>query len=202
MKINTLFFDIGGVILSNGWDHIARQKAAEHFRLNYEELNSKHEKIFESFEKGKLSIKEYLSRTVFYEKRNFMEEDFFNFMKKESKPIEENLSVLKNFASNQKYLLASINNESFELNNYRINKFELDKYFKAFFSSAYVGSRKPEKEIFALALNVFNKSPEECLFIDDRIENVEAANKVGLNAVHLKKEKSLKNILKEMKIIL
>lgn len=198
--VNTLFFDIGGVILTNGWDHIARQKAAEHFGIDYAEMNAKHKLIFEMFETNKISLDQYLAEIIFYKKRNFSKEDFFNFMKEQSKAHRENLAILEKLSTKKKYLLAAINNESLELNRFRIGKYGLAKYFKVFFSSAYVGMRKPDKKIFTMAVNILNKKPGECFFVDDRIENVTAAKAAGLYALHIERFIQLESALKSMKI--
>lgn len=195
MKITTLFFDIGGVTLTNGWDHNSRIKAAEHFLINYDEFNGRHKKVFKSFEKGKVTLNDYLEKVIFFKKRNFSREDFIIFMKNQSKPYSSTLKILKKLSDEKKYFLAAINNESFELNNFRIKKFKLNKYFKAFFSSSYLHERKPETEIFNIALNVLQKKASGCLFIDDRKENIIGAKKVGLQTIHLKETEQLKKIL-------
>lgn len=195
MKITTLFFDIGGVILTNGWDHNARKRAAEHFSINYDEFNEKHESVFIQFEKGQLSLDEYLNHTIFFKERNFLRSDFIEFMKTQSKPYDGSIKVLEKLSEEKRYLLASINNESLELNHFRIKKFKLTNYFQAFFSSGFLNKRKPDVEIFQTALNVLQKNPEECFFIDDREENIDGAKKAGLNTIHLKEINKLYDLL-------
>ena len=76
----TLFLDIGGVILSNGWDHQLREKAAKKFGLDFMEMNQRHALTFDTYEIGKITLDEYLNRVVFYVSRSFSHEDFKEFM--------------------------------------------------------------------------------------------------------------------------
>lgn len=199
-SIKTIFFDIGGVCLTNGWDHISREKSTKHFSLDYEELEKRHMKVFKQFEKGQITIDEYLNTILFYEKREFTKQDYIDFMYSQSEPIDSTLQILEKLKARNEYKIASINNESRELNNYRIKKFNLDKYFNCFFSSCYLGTRKPEPEIFKKALNVSHTEQSESLFIDDREENYRTALAVGMNAILIEDVKELEHKLTEMKI--
>jgi len=198
--IKTIFFDVGGVCLTNGWDHVAREKSTKEFSLSYEEMEKRHKPLFKKFEKGKLSLDEYLDQVVFYRKRNFSKKDFIEFMLSQSRPHYSTFKILDNLASKRKYHLATINNESRELNEYRIEEFGLRKYFQCFFSSCYLGVRKPEEEIFDKALQIFQKEPEKCLYIDDRKENYNAAKNSGLHTILLDKPENLKIKLEEFNI--
>jgi putative hydrolase of the HAD superfamily len=200
IKISTIFFDVGGVCLSNGWDNIARKKAAKHFFLNYEEMEKRHKSVFKKFEKGKLPLEDYLNKVVFFGKRNFAKDDFISFMHSQSLEFSTTIKILKKLSAGKKYQLATINNESLELNEYRLNKFNLGRYFSCFFSSCYLGTRKPEKEIFYKALNIIHKKPRSCLFIDDREENIQSAQAVGLNTIWLQNHNELKEKLEEFNI--
>jgi putative hydrolase of the HAD superfamily len=195
--ITTIFFDVGGVCLTNGWDHISRQKAAAEFSLDYEEMERKHEPLFKEFEKGKLSLDEYLNQVVFFKERNFSKSDFTEFMHSQSKVIESTFKVLDKLKSANHYQLVTLNNESRELNKFRINKFKLAEYFECFFSSCYLGARKPEQEIFYAAMHVLQKDTEECLFVDDREENYKAATIYGLNTILLDEPANLQRRLEE-----
>ncbi len=199
-NITTIFFDIGGVCLTNGWDHISRKRAAKNFFIDYNELETKHKPIFKKFEKGKISLDEYLDKVIFFRKRKFGKKDFKEFMFLQSNAHKSTLKLLHQLSLKNKYHLATINNESLELNHFRINKFNLNKYFTNFFSSCYLGTRKPEKEIFLKALQILQKNPEECLFIDDREENYLSAKSIGLNSIHLENPVELKKKLLEFNI--
>ncbi len=198
--ISTIFFDVGGVCLTNGWDHISREKSTVRFSLDYEEMEKRHKPVFKKFEKGKLTLDEYLDQVVFFKKRNFSRRDFTEFMYEQSRPFNSTLKLLDILSSGNKYQLATLNNESRELNKYRINKFGLHKYFDCFFSSCYLGVRKPESEIFYRALYILHKEPGECLFVDDREENYQSAKSSGIKAVLLEKTEDLAEKLEKFNI--
>jgi putative hydrolase of the HAD superfamily len=201
-NITTLLFDIGGVILTNGWDEDNRREGAEFFELNLGEIEKRHKAVFPDFEKGNVSLNKYVDEVIFYKERNFNREDFINFIKSRTRPYDSSIQILEKLRRDKKYLLATINNESYELNLFRINHFKLYKYFISFFSSGFLNTRKPEPLIYKIALNVLHKMPSECLFIDDRIENIEEAEKQGINTIHLTDVKELKNLLLEKDITL
>lgn len=200
-EITTLFFDVGGVFLTNGWDHDSRAKAAAHFAYDYESVEKRHQPLFEEFDCGSLSLDEYLDQVIFFEARSFSKEDFVHFMQQESHPYESSLEVLQKLVATGKYFLFTINNESFALNQYRIQTFGLDKYFTAFLSSCYLGVIKPNRKIFHKALWITQRKGEECLFIDDREENVTAARACGMRGIHLKDHRQLSDLLKKEGII-
>lgn len=199
-EISTIFFDIGGVCLSNGWDEISREKAADEYSLDYIEMETRHASVFQDFEKGKISLDEYLSKVIFYKERNFTEKDFINFMYSQSHAFDSTFEILNKLSSKKKYQINTINNESRELNAYRIETFRLYKYFDCFFSSCYLGVRKPELEIFQIALNVLHKKAGECLFIDDREENYDSAKRAGINSIRLESPEMLVQCLKDYNI--
>jgi len=183
-EITTLFWDIGGVILTNGWDRGSRKEAARAFHLDWEEFQDRHDFSFPAFDSGQITLNEYLDRTVFYRQRGFTREEFAAFMFAQSKEYSETRAVLDKVASSGKYLVGAINNEPLELNQYRIEAFHLRKDFLVFFSSCYLRSRKPEEMIFRVALQVTQRQPEECIFIDDRPLNLESPRRLGMNTIH------------------
>lgn len=199
-EISTIFFDIGGVCLTNGWDHISREKSTKEFSIDYEEMEKKHTKVFKLFEKGRISLDQYLNEVVFYKERSFNKKEFVNFMYSQSRVIDSTINILEKLSANKKYQLATINNESRELNAYRIRTFMLNKYFECFFSSCYLGVRKPEPEIFRIALNVLHKNADECLFIDDREENYNSAKNTRLKAIWLEEPLELQKKLETCNI--
>lgn len=182
--VTALFWDVGGVILSNGWDRAARAKAAEKFGLDWEEFQDRHELASPAFETGQITLDMYLERIVFYRKRAFTREEFTQFIFAQSEEFPESRAVLSGVAASGKYMLATINNEALELNEWRIREFHLRREFKAFFSSCFVGIRKPDEGIYKIALEVTQRQPEECLFIDDRELNLECAQKLRMRTVH------------------
>jgi putative hydrolase of the HAD superfamily len=182
-KITTLFWDIGGVILTNGWDRGSRKEAAATFHLDWEEFQDRHDLSFPAFDSGQITLNEYLDRTLFYRPRPFSREEFTAFIFAQSKEYPDTRAILDKVTKSQKYFVGAINNEPLELNQYRIEAFELRRNFLVFFSSCYVHSRKPEETIFRVALEVTQRPPEQCLFIDDRPLNLERPGKLGMNTI-------------------
>ncbi len=183
-EITTLFWDIGGVILTNGWDRESRKEAAATFRLDWEELEDRHDLSFPAFDTGQITLNEYLERTLFYRARSFTREEFTAFIFAQSREYPEVRAILDKVTASGKYFVGAINNEPLELNQYRIEAFHLRRNFLVFFSSCYVRSRKPEEAIFRVALEVTQRAPEQCLFIDDRALNLENPRRLGMNTIH------------------
>jgi putative hydrolase of the HAD superfamily len=183
-EITTLFWDIGGVILTNGWDRESRKEAAATFHLDWDEFEDRHDLSFPAFDTGHITLNEYLDRTLFYRTRPFTREEFTAFMFAQSKEYPEVRAILDQVTASGKYFIGAINNEPLELNQYRIEAFHLRKNFFVFFSSCYVRSRKPEETIFRVALEVSQRPPEQCLFIDDRALNLESPRRLGMNTIH------------------
>ena len=181
--ITTLFWDIGGVILTNGWDRVSRKEAAAAFHLDWEEFQDRHDLSFPAFDSGLITLNEYLDRTLFYRHRPFSREEFTAFMFAQSKEYPETRAILDKVANTRKYFVGAINNEPLELNQYRIEAFDLRRNFLVFFSSCYLRSRKPEETIFRIALEVTQRPPAECLFIDDRPLNLESPRRLGMNTI-------------------
>lgn len=195
-EITTLFWDIGGVILTNGWDRGSRQEAAAAFHLDREDFQDRHDLSFPAFDSGLISLNEYLERTVFYRARSFTREEFTAFMFAQSREYPESRAVLSNAGRLGKYFIGAINNEPLELNQYRIEAFNLRKDFQVFFSSCYVHSRKPEETIFRVALEVTQRPPEQCVFIDDRPLNLESPRRLGMNVIHHQNAEQLRSELR------
>jgi putative hydrolase of the HAD superfamily len=195
-KIRALFWDIGGVLATNAWDHEERDLAVERFLLNKTEFEERHKELVPRFEEGKLTLDEYLDRVVFFEQRTFSREEFKRFMFSLSKPKAQTLEVARELAS--KYVMGTINNESRELNEYRLQNFGLAEHFTVFVSSCYVGLRKPDERIYKLALDLTQHAPQECCFIDDRQPNIDGAAKVGFATVLMKDPLQLRRDLKTL----
>jgi putative hydrolase of the HAD superfamily len=184
-EINAIFWDLGGVLLTNAWDRTERERTLKQFQLDPVEFGDRHEMLVSSFERGKISLDEYLDRTVFYRSRPFSREAFKDSMFSLSQPDTAALELARGLARSGKYLMATINNESAELNTYRIERFGLKEIFSLFVSSCYVGLRKPEAGIYRLALEITQKAPETCCFIDDRPLNLESAKLLGMHTIEM-----------------
>ena len=194
-EITTLFWDIGGVILTNGWDRSSRKEATAAFHLDWEEFQDRHDLSFPAFDSGLITLNEYLDRTLFYRSRSFSREEFIAFMFAESKEYPETRAILDKVSRSGKYFVGAINNEPLELNQYRIEAFDLRRNFLVFFSSCYVGSRKPEETIYRIALEVTQRPPEKCLFIDDRSLNLESPRRLGMSTIHHQNAEQLRSEL-------
>lgn len=197
-EIDALFFDIGGVILTNGWDRGSRKEAAETFHLDWDEFADRHELTFPAFDCGQITLEEYLNRTLFYRPRSFTREEFTAFMFAQSRALPGSREVLEAATDARKYFIGAINNEPLELNQYRIEAFQLRRNFQVFFSSCYVHSRKPEPTIFRVALEVTQRKPEKCIFIDDRPLNLESPRKLGFHTIHFQNPEQLKSDLRSL----
>ena len=182
LSVTTLFLDIGGVLLTNGWDRNAHKLAAKHFNLNDKELEERHHLTYDTFEVGKLSLVEYLKRVVFYEERTFTIDDFRDFMFRQSKPYPKMIKLVCQLKEKYNLKVAVISNESRELTIHRIQKFRLNEFVDFFISSCFVHFRKPDADIFRLALDVAQVSIEHVLYIDDRSMFVQVAEDLGIRS--------------------
>ena len=191
-KISTILWDFGGVLLTNGWDRGSRKQATEKFNLDWDEFEDRHELLLSAFETGKVSLPEYLQRVIFYRDRSFTPADFERFFFEQSQPMPESLAILSELADAGRYFNAALNNESLELNEYRIRQFHLADYFDAFFSSCYLACRKPDAKIYRLALYITQSAAEECLFVDDRALNLECARELGMRTIQFKSAAQLR----------
>jgi len=201
-EVTALFWDVGGVILSNGWDRGARLAAAKKFGLDWEELQDRHDLASPAFETGKITLNTYLERIVFYRKRAFTKEEFTDFIFAQSEEFPESRAVLSSVAASGKYLLATINNEALELNERRIREFHLRREFQAFFSSCFLGIRKPDEGIYKVALEVTQRKPGECLFIDDRELNLQCAQQLRMRTIHFQDAAQLRRELAANGVVL
>jgi putative hydrolase of the HAD superfamily len=197
-NIKAVFMDIGGVFLSNGWDHNSRKKAAETFHFDFDEMEAQHNFIFNVFEIGSISLDQYLDVAVFFKSRDFSKADFKNFMFKQSYELPQILAWAKEWKKQIDIPVFAVNNEGQELNDYRIKTFDLHQLFDGFFSSCCVGARKPDPYIFQTALKIAHIKPEECLYLDDRSMLVDAAKRVGIHAFRHELFEETKQLLEQL----
>jgi putative hydrolase of the HAD superfamily len=179
----TLFLDIGGVLLTNGWDYHARRRAAKHFRLEWTEMEERHALNFETHEEGRMTFKEYLDRVVFYQKRRFTRAQFRRFMCAQSKPCVEMIALVRNLKAKYQLKIIVVSNESRELNAYRIRKFKLDGFVEAFVSSCFVRLRKPDADIFKLALDIAQTPVRQIIYIENTPLFVQIAEGFGIRSI-------------------
>jgi putative hydrolase of the HAD superfamily len=181
--ITTLFLDIGGVLLTNGWDRGIGMQASERFGLDYQEMDERHHLTFDTYEEGKLSLDEYLNRVVFYQKRSFLREEFKAFMYAQSQPFEEMIELVRKLKKQYGLQIAAVSNEGRELTVYRVQQFGLGTFIDFFISSCFVHYRKPDADIYRIALDLAQVTPEQVVYIDDRAMFVEVAQGLGLQGI-------------------
>jgi putative hydrolase of the HAD superfamily len=182
-KIKAIFTDIGGVLLNNGWDRNKRALAVSTFGLDAEELNERHHLTFDTYESGKITLDQYLDRTVFYTTRDFTKADFKEFMYAQSAAIPEMIELIKDLKEKYQLHIVVVSNEGRELNDHRIRHFGLNQFVDAFISSSFVHIRKPDEDIFKLALDIAQMHPDEVVYLDDRPMFVQVAGLLGIKGI-------------------
>ena len=182
-ETTTLFLDVGGVLLTNGWDHHERRRAAKHFKLEWTEMEERHALNFETHEEGRMTFEEYLSRVVFYQKRLFTRAQFRSFMCAQSKPCFEMIMLVVRLKAQYGLKITVVSNESRELNAYRIRKFKLDGFVDTFISSCFVQLRKPDVEIFRLALDIAQAPAPQVVYIENTPMFVQIAEGLGIRSI-------------------
>ena len=184
LLISTLFLDIGGVLLTDGWNRYSRKAAAGKFDLNINELEDRHHLTFDTYEVGKITLDEYLARMVFYEKRAYTPDEFKDFMYAQSTAFPEMLQLIPALKKKYGLKVAVVSNEGRELTEYRIKKFKLYEFVDFFISSCFVHLRKPDADIFQLALDIAQIPGEQVVYIEDRPLFVQVAEGFGINGIH------------------
>ena len=181
--ITTLFLDIGGVLLTNGWDRGIRTLASEKFGLDYAEMDERHHLTFDTYEEGKLSLDEYLNRVVFYQEHSFSREEFKAFMFAQSQPFPEMIELMRRLKTQHGLQIAAVSNEGRELTVYRVGQFKLSTFIDFFVSSCFVHYRKPDADMYRFALDIAQVRPDQVVYIDDRPMFVEVAQGLGIQGI-------------------
>jgi len=181
--ITHLFFDVGGVLGSSGWGSESRQRAVERFGLDAADFDRRHREVVGQWEQGRMTLDEYLGCTIFDVPRPFTREGFAAYMREQSRPFPETIALARGLAATGRYRLMTLNNESAELNAYRLRRFGLAPIFSAFFSSCWLGVAKPSRRIFELALALAQADASATVFIDDREQNLAPARALGMHAL-------------------
>jgi len=202
LPFDVILFDVGGVLLTNGWDHNERAQVLERFQLDVAEFEARHAKPYSAWEIGTISAESYLDAMVFYEPRSFSRDEFFAAICGQSKLLPDGaLGILEELAAANKCLLGALNNEARETNEYRFDHFGLRKLFKVALSSCYLGLRKPEPVIYKTALDILGRPAERILFIDDRAGNVDGAVAAGMKAIQFVGAEALRRELVSLGVI-
>ena len=195
--VTALFWDIGGVVLSNGWDEHSRAEAVRRFSLDPEDFESRHKRAEAELETGAITLETYLDRTVFFRDRPFTREEFKSFIFAQSSEKKDTRVLLDELTATRRFFLATLNNESLELNSYRVRTFDLTRNFSAFFCSCYLRVRKPDPLIVQLALGITQRPAQECVFIDDRPANLAPAAALGMHTILFQSAEQLRASLAE-----
>jgi putative hydrolase of the HAD superfamily len=199
---DVILFDVGGVLLTNGWDTRERALAIEHFHLDPVAFEARHHEVYPAWERGSITVAAYLDTTVFTEPRSFSRDDFFAFMIAQSKVLPDGaLGTLEQLAASNNYMLGALNNEARETNKLRFEAFGLFNYLRVALSSCYLGLRKPDAAIYHTALDILGRPAGRILFIDDRAENVDGALQAGMKAIRFEGETKLRSDLASLGVL-
>jgi len=201
-KITTLFLDIGGVLLTNGWDHLMRHDAADRFDLDFADMDERHHLTFDTYEEGKITLDEYLNRVIFYQERDFSRQEFKAFMFAQSRPYSPMIDLIRNLRERYRLRIAAVSNEGRELTVYRIREFELGKFMDFFIASCFVHYRKPDPDIYRIALDIAQVQPEQVAYIEDRPMFVDVAGSLGLHGIYHTSPESTRSALAELGLTL
>lgn len=197
-EIRHIFFDIGGVLGSNGWDHEQRERAIARFDLNSEDFEWRHKEVVSDWEEGRMTLDEYLDIAVFHTARGFSREEFIEFMHSQSIPNDGAIEIARRLSRQSGYTLMTMNNEAEELNTHRIEKFGISPIFEAFLSSCWLAVRKPMRRFYHRGLGIAHAEATTSLFIDDRQQNLISASTLGMNVVHFKSAEQLRSDLERV----
>lgn len=201
-QYEVVLFDVGGVMLTNGWDHVERAVVLDQFQLDRAAFEARHPDPYDALERDTITMHDYLNATVFYEPRSFTPDDFIAAMKLQSKPIPSNaLGVLGEVAASDNWLVGLLNNESRLLHEYRMEKYGIEEHLDIQFSSCYLGLRKPDADIYRRALDILGRPADRVIFIDDRKGNADAAAAAGIHAIQFLGEEQLRRDLKQIGIL-
>jgi putative hydrolase of the HAD superfamily len=201
-EFDAILFDVGGVMLTNGWDHNERAVVLAQFGIDKTEFEKRHPEPYDAWERDAISANDYLDATLFYEPRSFTPDQFIAAMKLQSVPLADNaIGILGEIAASDKWLVGLLNNESRLLHEYRMEKYDLSRHLDLQFSSCYVGLRKPEAEIYRRAVDILGVPASRIIFIDDRKGNADAAEAVGMHAIQFLGEAKLRFDLQQLGIL-
>jgi putative hydrolase of the HAD superfamily len=199
---DVILFDVGGVLLTNGWDHCERARVLDQFHLDKAEFEARHTGPNDAWERDAISAKEYLDATVFYQPRDFSHDEFLDVIRAQSQLLPDGaMGILGELAASDKCMVGALNNEARATNDYRFNKFGIREHLKVAFSSCYVGLRKPGREIYKRALDILGVPAERILFIDDRAENVAGAESVGMKSIRFTGAGALRAELASLEVL-
>ena len=197
-EVRALFLDVGGVLLTNGWDSKVRQALADRFKLDLKDFEARHHLTFDTYEEGKISFDVFLNRTVFYTKRDFTPAEFKKYVSDLTQPLPGMIDLFTRIKARHGLKVAVVSNEGRELTFDRVNKFNLKSFVDFFIVSSFVHLRKPDTDIYRLALDVAMLEPAQVAYIDDRAMLVEVASSLGIIGIQHEDYDSTKARLAEL----
>jgi HAD superfamily hydrolase (TIGR01509 family) len=199
-SIRTIFWDLGGVVLTNGWDPGQRKRVLSRLGVNLEAYEELHDRANYYWERGLLTAKDFFSQTVLLPnpKLDLTFDMLWPQVCAASKVLHpECLDMLAELKQMGRYRIATLNNESRELNEYRLDAFKLRSLFDYFICSGYVHEMKPNLGIYKSAIDISGFAASSALFIDDKPENCAAAEAVGMHAIRFESPAQLCTALVE-----
>jgi putative hydrolase of the HAD superfamily len=182
--ITTLFVDVGKVLLTDSWGPTMRQRAVEQFGFDFAEVAQRSQLTFEGYEEGNISLDEYLDWVVFYQPRSFSRQEVKAFMLAQSQPEPAMLDLIRALRQRYGLKVAVVTNDGREFIVHRVQQFGLKEFVDFFIVSCFVHCRKPEPQIYRLALDIAQVDPTEVVYIDDQALFVQVAQKFGLHTIH------------------
>jgi putative hydrolase of the HAD superfamily len=200
--IGWLYFDIGGVLGTDGWDRHQRARAVAHFGLDPKDFEDRHQDVVDWWEDGRISMEQYLDATVFYEPRAFSRTTFQEYMFAQSQPDLDMIAFVRALRASRRYRVVALSNESAEMTQYRIQTFGLIDVFDAFMVSCYLRVRKPAPLFYRNALAIVQADPTRSVFIDDRVQNLHPARNLGMHTIAFTGLEPLRHSLAELNVFL
>ncbi len=195
-KFRALYSDIGGVLGTNGWDTKLRAKLADYFGVDPDPIEARHHLMFDSYERGYMSFEAYLEAVFFNVPRAFTLEEVRDYTYNASTAWPENIDFFARIKRQNNLKLALISNEGRGITEHRVGKFGLRDLADFMVISHYVHFRKPDIEIWRLALNLAQVTADESIYIDDRELFVQVSREIGFTAIHYT---SLENTREELR---
>lgn len=204
MNITTLVFDFGKVIFTNdNWYKVDKKKGIEFskiYGISYEDIDKAWHTHWHALEKGYIAEDEFFMRILKDSGAKDLDTTKAKQNYRDTQAVIERMPELVRKLS-KNYKIYAITNISKEWMEYKLKKFQMQDAFTKIISSAKYHMRKPDSEIFETAIKECHLSPEQCVFIDDNLQNVNAAKSFGFHALHFQGQKKLEKELKKYKII-
>ena len=183
VRPSALFVDIGGVLLSDGWGRVQRERAIAEFGLDAGDFGERHHQVWDSYQMGKRSLDEYFERVLFYRPQAVSRATLKKFMFAQSTPCADMLELISKVKAQYDLKVVVVSNEGRELNAHRIRRFRLDELADVFVSSCYVQMLKPDPGMFRLAIDLAQVSPSEVVYLENTAMFVDVARELGIKAL-------------------